>query len=280
MMENPAAWLAKFDAMQLAAKGQLQYLLLDGGFQPSLYPDLIAAGWPVVSLFEGIPGDNATSRAVSPLLIEWQPIAALECYPAWFINLPDQPLLTHIVSSEPLPELQLRLQQWVRVNADGSMFMMRFADTRRQADIVQVMTGPQRAAFMGPAVRWTVRNRHLEWCGLETPECTAPLDTQPRFDTQQTVAIIRSSEADERLLQIRIYSPELMESQSDHMAFEKIDAALKVADAHKLDEEAERQAVAEASLKRQNKLQPEEIRKLSNHEYASTPVLCHALSLT
>lgn len=279
-MEKDSVWLVSFHEKQQTWEDQRQYLLLDAGFYPGIYRRLVAAGQSVVSLFEGLPGDNADSRAVSPLLIEWQPISSLERYPEWFNNLPDEPLLTHIVSKEVLPELQLRLQQWVRVNADGTMFMLRFADTRRQRDIVEAMTKPQRAAFMGPAVHWSVRNRHLEWIELETPESPAPLDAQPRFDTLQTVAIIRSSEADERLLQIRIYTPDLLVGQSNHLAFEKIEAALKVADAHGVSAEAERQAVAESALKRQDALLPDEIRKLSKPEYATAVALCQALRLT
>ena len=63
-------------------------------------------------------------------------------------------MVTAVVTSESADQLADRLARWTIVNATGSLFHLRFADTRRLPAIARALQPEQLADFIGPALQW------------------------------------------------------------------------------------------------------------------------------
>lgn len=139
------------------------HLLADSAFSPGLHRALLKYGtW--LSLFDGNPGDPEGLRNVSPWVGTWVgPSAKLHdalsaCSGA--------PMLSAVITPEPLDAWAARLRPWCVVDVDGQWFNFRFPDTRRLPGIWEVLDERQQALLAGPAESWHYIGRDGHWHSL------------------------------------------------------------------------------------------------------------------
>lgn len=192
-------WLDRLDVRDggKTAIGTI-YLLIDGVFVPGLHRRIAAvmasADAPSL-LFEALPSCSDRTRDVSPFLVRHQPSNSRlqtllgECS-GW-------PMVCAIETAENQAELTERLAAWCVVEVDDQRFNFRFPDTRRLQAIFCALTAEQRAAFAGPATRWSYIDRSGSWQELAMPSAPCPIADRPRLDDRQFAQLVNNSEADE-----------------------------------------------------------------------------------
>ncbi|UZD56511.1 DUF4123 domain-containing protein [Caldimonas aquatica] len=112
-----------------------------------------------------------------------------------------RPMVTAVVTSESADQLADRLARWAIVNATGSLFHLRFADTRRLPAIARALQPEQLADFIGPALQWRCIGRDGRWhelprVAVEPTALTANSIEAPPLDDAQFAALVQDSEAD------------------------------------------------------------------------------------
>lgn len=174
------------------------YLLFDGVFVPGLHRR-IQAVMPLTDapslLFEVLPGCSDSTRDVSPFLLRYQPAnsrlrTVLEKCSGW-------PMICAIDTAESQAELTERLAAWCVVEVDDQRFNFRFPDTRRLPAIFGALSVEQRAAFAGPATRWSYIDRSGKWQELAVTGTPCTIAERPRLDDHQFAKLVSDSEADE-----------------------------------------------------------------------------------
>jgi hypothetical protein len=196
-----AHWLDRFrapdgDTIQTGAI----YLLIDGVFVPGLHRRIkavVPSNSAPSLLFESLPSCSDRTRDVSPFLVRVQPSnsrfwAVLGQCSGW-------PMICAIETVECQAELTERLAAWCVVDVDGQRFNFRFPDTRRLPAIFNALTTGQRAAFAGPATRWSYIDRSGKWRELAVPGTPCAITDRPRLDDEQFAKLVTDSEADEVL---------------------------------------------------------------------------------
>jgi Domain of unknown function (DUF4123) len=192
------------DGLDLVVRGarntEKVFLLIDGGFIPGLYREfcrLYGEGMIEVLFDQGRPCTEEM-RSVSPFL------CALESLDGGAVELLNKcngkPMLSVIVSHESLKAIAERLSQWCLVENDAQLFNFRYADTRCLPNIFASLTRTQRSYFCGGATVWRYVGRDGEWRDLDVKAVAPPSVSTPTpivLDSQQFVAIVNASEADE-----------------------------------------------------------------------------------
>lgn len=174
------------------------FLLIDGVFIPGLHRRIkaVMSSIDVPSLlFECLPSCSDRTRDVSPFLVRYQPSnsrlrALLGKCSGW-------PMVCAIETAESQAELTARLAAWCVVEVDGQRFNFRFPDTRRLAAIFDALSAEQRAAFAGPATRWSYIGRSGDWLELAVPSTPCAITDRPMLDDAQFAKLVNDSEADE-----------------------------------------------------------------------------------
>jgi hypothetical protein len=194
LIDNFAAdWLQELEAAYHArGEGSAVHVLIDGVFVPRLHSKLTPESTHI--LFEGLPGFNASTRDVSPFLVEYSPDdkklrAVLDACNGW-------PMVSAITTTESARSLAGRLADWCVVDADGEYLNFRFPDTRRLPDILEVLDVEQRAQFTGPATSWRYIGRTGTWIVAPlTARLVAP-QGQPRLNAEQFKKLVDASDID------------------------------------------------------------------------------------
>jgi hypothetical protein len=188
-------WLDLFD---VPVSTGLTYLLIDGVFVPGLHRRIRAAvpsSQAPSLLFENLPSCSDSTRDVSPFLVPFQPSnprfrELLEKCRGW-------PMICAIETAESQVELTERLAAWCVVEVDGQRFNFRFPDTRRLPAIFDALSIEQRAAFAGPATRWSYIDRSGRWQELAVTGTPSAIADRPQLDDEQFAKLVNDSEADE-----------------------------------------------------------------------------------
>lgn len=187
-----------YDVYWLDRLTDATYLLIDGAFVPGLHRR-IKAVMPLADapslLFEGLPSCSDGTRDVSPFLVRYQPSNSrlrtlLESCSGW-------PMICAIETAENQAELTERLAAWCVVEVDDQRFNFRFPDNRRLPAIFGALSVEQRAAFAGPATRWSFIDRSGKWQELAMPGTPCAIAYRPRLDDHQFSKMVSDSEADE-----------------------------------------------------------------------------------
>jgi hypothetical protein len=174
------------------------YLLVDGAFVPGLHRMLRSDGKGI--LFESLPGFREETKDMSPFLVPFRP--ANRTMTRLLRRCDRWPMVSAIETTESLRELSDRLAAWCVVEADGERFNFRFADTRRLPGIFNTLSPAQRAAFCGPAVRWSYVSRDGRWHELEINRLSAPPAAEPKLDQRQFASLVDDSRVDELMAQL------------------------------------------------------------------------------
>lgn len=205
------------------------YALLDCAFVERTHAAIQKHRLPSRSLYDLSDKPSRELQAVSPTLMP----LTLEGESRWrdVLRLTDGwPMLSLIVTPEPLDDLAQRLSQWCVVNADGQPFVFRFPDTRRLPAVVDVLTPAQHGAFFGPALAWRYRTRSAQWAELPLPATPLPPADQVKLDAQQSAELINESEADEIMAYFSVYDPAVMRQYHPAAAHKLVMHGLKRAD--------------------------------------------------
>jgi len=183
-----------------------QYLLLDGSQHPKLLRSLKKCGQPWISVFTQSHDGLDELQAISPLLVTIGPDS--RAIVQTLLEICDGlPMASLWQTPETLPELAQRLYPWCVVNADGSFFNLRYADTRRLRDVDAVISDIQRGQFYGPALDCFLPDRlGAGWHAMRMADQSLAPAEKVTLDTCQTHALISAAEADEVLYQLHFHS--------------------------------------------------------------------------
>jgi hypothetical protein len=205
-------------------------LLVDAAFVPGLHRMLRSDAKAI--LFESLPSCSVRTRDMSPFLARFQPADKTM---ARLLKRCDRwPMLSAIETAESLRELSERLTAWCFVEADGERFNFRFADTRRLPSIFNALSTAQRAAFCGPAVRWSYISRDGSWHELEINGLSTPVSAEPKLDQRQFASLVDDSRIDELMAQLNYRGNETYKYPG--RSHELLTAAFKTATAANLSE--------------------------------------------
>lgn len=196
-------WLEVLDQQaQTVPAGMQCLLILDGAFVPGLAARLRACGAHPQVVFERWPGVGPDVLELSPCVVAHRPKQ-----PGWrsLLDLCNtRPMVTVLTTPETAAQLADRLARWSIVNAAGTTFHLRWADTRRLPAIAGALRPEQLAELIGPASQWHCIGRDGRWHRLPVPpEGAHPTATEdwadPVLDEAQCAALVHDSEADEML---------------------------------------------------------------------------------
>lgn len=237
---SPAFW-PTWQAWRSPAPPGRAHLLVDAAF--STVWQTWARGAPEGScerLFAHVCWTAPDALALSPLLID---VAAVGSELDTLLAAADGlPMLTGFVTHEALPEQAYRLSRWCRVEAGGTQFNLRFADTRRLGPLLDSLTAEQRAAFLGPVASVHIQTRQGEWARLAHVGADVPPAEQATLTEAQFARLLTEAEPDALLARIGIPSgvgpsrawaavAELMQATPNQPGFELEDQARQAIEA-------------------------------------------------
>lgn len=227
------------------------YALLDCAFAPECHGIVQQvfddAQWR--SLYADAPGADDEVITHSPVLLQIN-VRERSALEHLFRKTDALPMLSFIRSADPLELLAERLSRWCVVNADGQHFVLRFPDTRRLPDVLNVLKPAQLAEFCGSSTAWHFRGRDASWLSFIVPEATAaassPVSASPVFDGDQCAALIAASEPDEIVAGLLHLTPGYAEKHSPSVLHALAVRALTLADALHLQSPMQRMDLCEA----------------------------------
>lgn len=144
-------------------------ILLDGAFLPGIWREvrhLVESG-DFANLFSLNGASDTNVLDLSPIIFGYDPYNL--AMNRLLHKCSAYPMISSIVSPEPLLHLANRLRSWCIVEHGGQRLNLRYADTRRLPDIVEVLSSPQCMALIGPAYEWKYIGRTGEWESLKLP---------------------------------------------------------------------------------------------------------------
>ncbi len=236
-------FIDKFDSLWLAQladreaqlpAGQHPCLLIDGAFLPGIHRRLKAAvsADAIRLLFELLPGCSDEARDVSPLLVDYRlnnaaMEAVLGACSGW-------PMVSVIVTSEPIDQLVARLAAWCIIACEAQRFNFRFPDTRRLPKILEILSDEQKGHMLGRAREVLYIERDGKWktiaLNLEGSDSTEI----PRLSERQFGALVQDGEADSIIELLRQRGDEIVLDPS--VTFGRVQAALVAAEHGELDD--------------------------------------------
>lgn len=202
------------------------YLLVDGAFVEGIHKIFPEEEKRI--LFDSLPSCTARTRDFSPFLIELKPLDRR--IRALFDRCSGWPMISAIETTESLSALANRVAAWCIVDADGSRFNFRFADTRRIPGISRILTAKQISSFLGPASNWSFIGREGHWEMVAISERSSlPVHSicDPQLEKSQFNALIEDGRADE-VLAVMDYRGELPGSSPSGI-WKSIIVALEIA---------------------------------------------------
>lgn len=204
---------AKVLTERLDGSPQRLFALIDAGQIPDLSQSLRKL--PDVAnrrlLFEGTFARRAL--ALSPLVLEIAADAGalqdtLQTLDAICHRLP---VLSYLSSDATLDTLAHHLRNLLRIEAEESDFLLRFADTQMMAGIAAILTPAQHAAFFkGIGGWWIVDHRGAlsELVQLQSAQPRAePVPLPLQFDTTQNSALLDATRIPALAAQLRYADP-------------------------------------------------------------------------
>jgi len=225
-------WAHLIELHEARREGEQVHVLIDSAFRPGLHRALNRVGANVACLFDGNPGDPEALREVSPLLWTLDPLQ--KGAQALLAECSGAPMLSAIVSTEPLNALAARLHPWCVVQVDGQWFNCRFPDARRLPGIYAALTPAQRGHMTGPATAWHLMGRDGRWVALDVLPQLLPALAEVQLDEVQFGQIMDDAATDEILFKF------MMQGQHQGMRHSVLHAqvaqALRVARGNQLDE--------------------------------------------
>jgi hypothetical protein len=203
--EYKDGWLEQLDSWaDSVSSGQYVHILVDGAFVPGLRRQVARALGDDASylLFESRPSCTDEVRDVSPVLFSYR--SRDDAVGKVLSRCSGWPMLSAVVTREPLRDLANRLSPWCIVENDGQRFNFRFPDTRRLPCILSVLATDQMATFAGPATSWKYIRRDGTWGSVDLVgyECDLSTDT-PVLTDGQFGSLVADSEIDELIAQLR-----------------------------------------------------------------------------
>lgn len=197
-------WLDELDRhAQQTPQGLAVLLVLDAAFAPGLAEQLRQAGGSPELVWSRLPSSmSPEALAVSPLVLTYHSgHAALR---AVLQTCSTRPMVTAVRTHESPAALADRLARWSIVDAAGTLFHLRWADTRRLPKLAEVLQPQQRSALIGAAQAWWCIGRDGRWLALPLGDGDQAMDpsaalTPPVLSPQQVAALIDDSEPDEML---------------------------------------------------------------------------------
>lgn len=172
------------------------YALFDGAGESGLFKLLRRGDLPWLSVFtQGQEGERRL-LAASPLLVR---VEGAEDLLRLLRRCDGLPMVSLWSTTETLGQLGARLLPWCVVKADDQYLHLRFPDTRRLPDLVQILSDEQRSQFFGPCSACWYPARGGGWQSLGVPGQFVPAAERVELDTAQTCQLIRNAEPDEVL---------------------------------------------------------------------------------
>ncbi|NWO55500.1 DUF4123 domain-containing protein [Chromohalobacter israelensis] len=218
-----AEWVSETQAMiegWLAQEPQpYVYFLLDASFRHETMLALIRELWPEGrwrSLYQDAANTGERILAVSPLLLAIDE-DSLERLEAIAQETSGQPMLSLIVSDEPLDALWQRLAAFRIVTVQETRYVLRLADTRRLPQIAEMLTQAQRAQLTSRMSVWRYIGRDGDWHSLAIdPASSAPPNTMTllRLDERQTRILLDMNRIDALIDGLRRHEPALYDAFS------------------------------------------------------------------
>lgn len=202
-----------FDAEWRKPDAVERYVLLDASFVPGLGARLAAWAPPedVCSLYAGVYDGEGLDQ-VAPYLVRLPPSAYVRrqlCEKILRVTR-GKPMLSLLHSMATLEELAAHLRVQVEaVNDQGKGYLLRLADTRSFAGLMQVLTPPQRARLMAGIARWSYVDRDGIWRFVEGSFHFDPqADTKPfQIDADQQLWLNRLALPDAILRFVQLRAP-------------------------------------------------------------------------
>lgn len=225
----PADWQARLqtwiDDPSLADRRARLFVLIDGAQCPVAAPFIARTALACRALFSVLGVVNADALALSPLLVEHHPADGAH----WIrlLQLGDgRACSTLLISHESIDALASRLAAWCRVDADGQRLLLRIADSRVLATLLDILPQAQRAALLGPTIRIAPIARDGAWREIAVQPAEAPPARRVTLDAQCCSKLIATAEADEMHAQIRTLAPRCLDGRLPASNYHAIRQAL------------------------------------------------------
>jgi hypothetical protein len=177
------------------AQAPRRYVLIDAGQLPAT---TAVRHWlsrtPSSPLFKNCFAEAAL--ALSPILIALDACREIACQAIEEIDTQCQalPLAAILVSGLTEERLVNHLQQRMRMEADGALYLLRFADTQMLQMTAQCFTTDQAATFFDDIDHWWVTDHHGACIDLVSKDRLPPVVPLPlKFDGEQTAALLDSA---------------------------------------------------------------------------------------
>lgn len=193
------------------------------------------------ALFAVLGAANADVLALSPLLVEYRPGDTA----AWIrlMQLGDgYASSTLLISHESIEDLARRLAAWCRVDADGQFLLLRMADARVLATLLDILPAAPRAELLGPTIRIAPMARDGVWRDIAVQPAEAPAASRVTLDAQCCARLLAATEADEMYAQIRALSPTHLDGRLPETNYRAIRQALVDAERDGVQQPADRLA--------------------------------------
>ena len=231
------------------------YLLFDGVQNPDLYSSLNNSSLSYKSLFEKKSGMKEQTLRLSPFIVQISP----QRIDQWQ-NLVEQcngiPMLSLLISREPLHLLQNRLIKYCTTVQDKQFFNVRYMDTRRLRDLYQLLPNADKSRWLAGIAQWHFINREGKWEKLFgmaydndiRQQAVEPVSESDHFfelSEMRFNLFVEKSEADNILHYILDEKPNLLNNYRPSEAYHLVKEGLTLADKHQLTAHSDRQKCCE-----------------------------------
>ncbi|MBB1627866.1 DUF4123 domain-containing protein [Achromobacter sp. UMC71] len=175
---SPAVGQALYDAAWNQPQPVERYVLLDAAFAPGLPARL--ARWieaeDYCSLYAGrYEGEGLDQVAPYLLRLPWVPALRQPLCDRLMALARGKPMLSLLFSEATLEQLADHLRAQIEaVGADGRAYLLRLADTRALAALLDVLTAAQRQRLLAGISRWSYVDRSGELHSIEGGSPAAP----------------------------------------------------------------------------------------------------------
>lgn len=212
------------------SKAHKHYLLLDGVHHPKTYDLLIEKNHTFVSLFANKPSIQTEILRFSPLLVD----VSDQNHSSWMSiveRCSGLPMLSMLVTKEPLLALQSRLTKYTTANNGDDFYNVRYPDTRRLLGFLKILTLSQQTEFKGPTILWLYVDRKGHWQKLPLNPIPASLKAPKDYFVMTNKKLelwLEDAELDGILYEISQQTPELLAPYKPSEAYELGEKGVKI----------------------------------------------------
>ncbi|MFC0337342.1 protein of unknown function [Kushneria avicenniae] len=174
------------------------YFLMDAAFNkdavlPFLRTHVAQEHW--YALYADAPNASDRVLAVSPILMTLRNLPR-DLLIELFRLTDGMPMLSLIITPEPMTALIERLSAFQVVTVQEMRFVLRLSDTRRLPQLVGMLNAQQHAELMGPTLTWYYVDRATRWQSLALPDFVAEPPRRVAFDDEQTADLLEMNTID------------------------------------------------------------------------------------